>query len=414
MPIDFHENISVKIIFIVLIAAIGGFLFGYNTSIISGAILFLDQEFNLTPFMQGFLTSIILLGAILGTVVGGGFIDMLGRRMTLIANGFIYTIGIILVITANDLSFLLLGRFITGVGVGISSLAAPLYIAEISPSKWRGGLVAVNQLMISIGILAAYLVNYTFSISGKWQWMFGLALAPVIIQTIGMFFLPETLKAAHQEVKEKRQSLTAIKYALIIGVLLSIFQQITGINAVIYYASTIFQMSGFASATAATFAALSIGIVNVVATLFSIRLLDYKGRRWLLLSGTAGMCISLFIMAGAFWANQSAVQALALFSLMSYVIFFAIGLGPVTWVILSEIYPSCLRGKAMSIAIFANWLSNYLVALTFPDFIQSLGAGITFALYASICLGAFFFIRRYIPETKGKTFDEIQQRFYNN
>lgn len=369
------STLSTKLILAVFIAALGGFLFGYNTSVISGALLFLGQEFQLSPFMEGVLVSIILLGALIGASIAGSLADKLGRRKTLILNGIVYCIGILIATWASNLSTLLLGRFITGIGVGISSLAVPLYIAEISPTKWRGGLVAVNQLMVTIGILSAYIINYTFSETGNWRWMFGLALVPVFIQTVGLFFLPEALKPIVSEIKKGAKSLFSIKHALIIGILLSIIQQITGINAVLYYASKIFQMAGYATASSAIFASLGIGIVNVAATFFSIWLLDLKGRRWLLLLGIGGMTVSLSVIAVAFWTNWPAIQLLASLSLMSYVVFFAIGLGPITWVILSEIYPLSLRGKAMSIATFANWLCNYLVALTFLDLIETLGPG---------------------------------------
>ncbi|MDP1881107.1 MAG: MFS transporter, partial [Parachlamydiaceae bacterium] len=211
----------------------------------------------------------------------------------------------------------------------------------------------------------------------------------------------------------EKRGLSTIKKALFIGVFLSIFQQITGINAVIYYASTIFQMSGYATASSATLASIGVGLVNVIATIFSIRLLDQKGRRWLLLIGTAGMDFTLSFLALAFWTHWSFIEILSPISLMAYVIFFAIGLGPVTWVVISEIFPLELRGKAMAIATFANWFCNYIVALTFLDLINTFGKGETFALYAVVSLIAFIFIYKYIPETKGKSLDEIQNSFNN-
>lgn len=408
-----EEKLTSSIVFSALTAALGGFLFGYNTSVISGALLFLSKQFALQPDKEGVLVSIILLGALLGACTGGLIADRLGRRKTLIITGIAYCVGTLVVALSKDVSMLLVGRFITGIGVGLGSMVVPLYLAETAPARWRGALVSLNQLMITVGILAAYLINYAFSSSGDWRWMFGLAIVPTLLQIIGMCCLPESIHF-FQEEKKTRRKLSTIMRALIIGILLSAFQQITGINAVIYYASKIFQMAGYTTASSATFVTIGIGIINVMATLLSIWLLDRKGRRWLLLVGTAGMALSLLLISTAFMIRWEAVDILAPVSLMAYVAFFAIGLGPVPWVVLSEIYPLALRGRAMSIATFANWLCNYLVALTFLDLVAGLGSGGAFAIYSLLSVIAFFFVLRFIPETKGKTLEEIQQSLYTD
>jgi MFS family permease len=408
-----EEKLTFSIIFSALIAALGGFLFGYNTSVISGALLFLSKEFALQPEKEGVLVSIILLGALLGSCTGGVITDRLGRRKTLILTGITYCIGTMGVALSKDVGMLLIGRFITGIGVGLGSMAVPLYLAETAPTRWRGALVSLNQLMITVGILAAYLINYAFSSSGNWRWMFGLAIIPTLFQIAGMCYLPESIHFSQEE-RKIRGKLSTIMRALVIGILLSAFQQITGINAVIYYASKIFQMAGYTNASSATFVTIGIGIINVIATLLSVWLLDRKGRRWLLLLGIAGMALSLGLISTAFMTEWEAVDILAPISLMAYVAFFAIGLGPVPWVILSEIYPLSLRGRAMGVATFANWLCNYLVALTFLDLVSGIGSGGAFAIYAFLSVIAFFFVLRFIPETKGKTLEEIQQSLYTD
>lgn len=411
MRSDKETQLKPSIIFSVLIATLGGFLFGYNTSVISGALLFLAKEFSLPALEEGFVVSIILLGALLGACCSGYFADRLGRRKTLFFNGVIYFTGILVTTFANTIDFLLMGRFVTGVGVGISSMVVPLYLAEISPAKWRGALVALNQLMVTIGILIAYVMNYIFSSTENWRWMFGIALIPTLIQIAGLKFLPDSVYISKMNRKEKK-SLRTIKKALLVGIFLSIFQQITGINAVIYYASKIFQMAGYASASSATLVTIGIGIINVLATVFSVWVMDRKGRRWLLLTGIGGMIISLGMIATAFLTGWTSIDLLAPLSLMAYISFFAIGLGPVTWVFLAEIYPLELRGRAMSIAMFINWLSNYLISLTFLKLVAIVGIGTTFALYGFISLIAYFFVRSFIPETKGKTLEEIQKSLY--
>ena len=404
------ERLTPRMIFRSLMAATGGGLLGYCTAVISGALLFVAEEFHLSHFMQGFLVSIILLGGLAGAWLAAPLADWLGRRKTLFLNGAVYLIGSVIVIFSYQFSSLVLGRFITGLGVGISSMIIPLYIAEIAPARWRGALVALNQLMITVGILAAYLVNYAFSAKGQWRWMFGIALLPAIIQMASVALLPEASFIPVEE-RKKPKKLWTIKHALIIGLILSALQQITGVNAVLYYASTIFQMAGYTSPSSATFVTLLIGGINVIATLGAIWLLDHKGRRWLLLWGAAGMCVSLLIMSAGLLIGGQISTLLSPISLMAYVSAFAIGLGSVTWVFLSEIYPLPLRGRAMSLAMIVNWLSNYFVSLVFRDTIATWGMTGTFLAFSFLSLVTFLFVLRYLPETKGKTLDEIQEFF---
>lgn len=438
------QPLSRYMIFVVTIASLGGLLFGYHTAIISGALIFLSQVFTLSVAEQGVLVSIILLGALIGALMGGDLADRLGRKWTIMLTAVLFILGSWVTAESRSYFVLLLGRIVSGVGVGIISVAAPLHLAEISPPNHRGRIVSVYQLAITIGILGAYLINYIYAKKAEWQQMFIIGSLPAAIQLLALFFTPETpawlfkngksrlaitvLKRLRLDrdweshIKEMKHSASSkdkniwrllfsskLKSILWIGLSISAFQQITGINTVFYYAPRIFQGAGFTSVISATFATLSIGIVNVLATLISVWLLDRIGRRKLLLLGIAGMVISLSALAITSFLRSSLIDEVAVIGLMSYVIFFAIGLGPITWVLLSEIFPLKVRGKAMTLATFVNWLCNYFVSLTFPTLLVSIGISGSFCVYGIISILAFWFVLRYVPETKGKSLEEIEE-----
>ncbi|MCP5491951.1 MAG: MFS transporter [Chlamydiales bacterium] len=396
-----------------LIVPLGGLLFGYNTAVISSALLFLKHDFSFTTLQQELLVSIILIGALLGASVAGMLSDRLGRKPVIILSDVFFIIGGLTLLLADDLFALLIGRLIAGVGVGLASVTVPLYLAELSPPKSRGALVTLNQLAITVGILLAYLVGLFESGDQSWRIMFGLSIIPAVIQLLGMFLLPETPNylTVTKEPKSRNKAFfkKTMTGALIVGLGLAILQQITGINTVIYYANQIFELAGFGTNISAIWASVGVGIVNVVATLFSVWLLDRVGRRPLLLVGVAGMTLSLLALATTFWLNIPSESYLSVISLMLYVAAFAIGLGPVAWLIISEIYPHQIRGRAMSLAIFANWVSNYIVSLTFLTLIEKITSAGAFFLYAAICGFAFYFVFRFVPETKGKTLKQIEK-----
>jgi SP family galactose:H+ symporter-like MFS transporter len=416
---------------------LGGFLFGYNTAVISGALEFLTQQFSLTIFQEGLAVSSILIGALVGALGAGALADRLGRRRATLATALVFIVGTWMVARASSFDMFLWGRLITGLGVGFSSLIAPLYLAEIAPPKSRGAFVAANQLAITVGILAAYAVDYLFAAESAWRSMFALALIPAAVQFLCILISPDSpdwllahgykqkavasLKRLHlntplsdmKAVSAPQKNIgwkgllkPTLRSVLLIGVLLSIFQQITGINTVIYYAPKIFQNAGVPSAL---FATMGVGLVNVLATIISVWLLDRWGRRPLLLISLSGMVVSLLVLSFAFFTASASIGLVSVLSLMSYVSFFAIGLGPIMWVVISEIYPLQVRGRAMGIATFANWLFNYLVSLTFLDLIEILGSAGTFFLYAVIGICALLFIYRFIPEMKGKSLEEIEK-----
>jgi sugar porter (SP) family MFS transporter len=434
------KSIPAYTIFLSIVAALGGMLFGYHTAVISGAILFLEKTFNLSVLQLQLIVSTILLGALLGSIFGGSLADHFGRKRALFLTSFLFLVGTYLLSTANSVFEILVGRFITGIGIGIASLVVPLYIAEIAPTKNRGMLVSFNQFAITIGILIAYLINYRFAEDGNWRFMFGFAFFPAFLQLFGLFFIPDTpswLISHGKKAKayavlaktrkprkdeeifdEKNRSRKEAKFynlfdptvksAFLIGVCISIFQQITGINIVIYYSPRIFQLAGFASAESAILATNTIGIVNVLMTFIALWIIDRVGRRPLLIIGVSGMALSLAVLGG-FFALPFNEGIVAIIAVLSYVCFFAISLGPIAWLIISEIFPLRIRGRAMGIAVFSNWFSNYVVSLTFLTLINTFGITNTFWFYALICILVLWFIIKKVPETRGKSFEQIQK-----
>ncbi len=437
------ERFTNYTLFSVIIAAMGGFLFGYHTGIISGALIFLSPDFNLGAIDEGFIVSIILLGALGGALISGTLADWLGRKKTILLTALIFIFGATIISVSHTFFFLSLGRAFTGLAVGIISLTAPLYIAEISPPHYRGRFVSLSQLATTIGILAAYTVSLFYSHEGAWRMMFAVGVIPALIQIWALYFIPETppwLLIKGQEEKaiavmqklrrdseweehlsemksnaapQKKEGWSALfhpklRFVLLIGILLNCFQQITGINTVIYYAPKIFQIAGFGSAFGAILATLGVGVVNVIFSIAAVWLLDKVGRRPLLIWGVLGMVVSLLVLALAFFTGSELVDLIAIVSLMTYVASFAIGLGPIPSLLLSEIYPLKSRGKAMTVGTMSNWFFNYLISLTFLDLMQHLGSAGTFFLYAVIGIIALWFFWRYIPETKGRSLEEIE------
>ena len=429
------------------ITAIGGMLFGYDTGVISGAILFIRQAFSLSSTAQEIVVSSVLIGAVIGASISGFLADKYGRRIMVIAAAAVFGIGAIFTALTPDVYTLIAGRIVVGIAIGIASFIAPLYIAEVAPVSIRGALVSLNQLAITIGIVISYLVDFAFAPSGGWRWMLGLAVVPSIILGIGMYLMPPSprwlyskgridkarsvlervrmTKNVSEEMGEIRASLVCeqeckwseildpvVRPALIVGIGLAAFQQLTGINTVIYYAPTILEFAGFQSAAISILATAGIGMINVIMTIVAISLIDRVGRRPLLLIGLIGMIISLAILGIAFVLPglSSFLGLLAVISLMLHVGSFAIGLGPVFWLMISEIYPLRIRGRAMSTATIVNWGTNLVVAITFLSLIQLIGTPGTFWLYSIIGIVAWVFVYFLVPETKGKSLEEIEMQ----
>lgn len=444
---DKKKNYLVYII--AAVAATGGLLFGFDTGVISGALLFIKEDWALSSVSQGLVVSSVLIGAVLGAAFSGKIADIFGRRNIIIVTAMIFFFGSLGSALAPDEYWLIFTRIIIGVAIGIASFTVPLYISEISPSKIRGALVSLNQLAITMGIVFSYLVDGALAeVTHGWRFMFAVGIIPAIILAIGMWYLPKTprwlmSKNREDEARKVLSTLEAeenvepqiqqmkrnlleeekskgalselmmpwLRPALIIGIGLMFFQQMTGINTVIYYAPTIFQKAGFVSDASAIYATVGVGLINVIFTVVSIKLIDRLGRKPLLSGGLIGMIISLVALGLAFQFEASLGDALkwvTVGSLVVYIASFAISLGPIAWLIISEIYPLKIRGVAMSIATLSNWAFNFVVALTFLPLLDALGPPTTFWLYAVLGVCGWFFCRFYMPETKGRTLEEIE------
>lgn len=415
-------------------ACLGGFLFGYYMAIISGAIFFISSHFQFSLAKESAFVSILLLGALLGSSIGGYLTDRLGRKKVFLLSSSILVLGTLFLMGTGDYFSLMFARTIQGLGIGIISVAVPLYLAEISSDEHRGSIVSAYQLVMGLGILTAYIVNYLFTPTQNWHAMFLIGIIPAFVQAVCVFFIPESplwllrkkkkqealaslerlqLSSPHESTKDEKIKVRprVLKFVLIIGAILSAFQQITGINTVIYYAPKIFQEAGYTSHLDAVLATVSLGIINLIGSLVSLWLLDKVGRKKLLLVGIMGMIISLMTLSLSSFYQFAFLDVISIASLIVYIFFFAIGLGPVTWVLLSEIFPSQIRDKAMSLAVFVNWLCVYAVLWAFPYLLDWIHIEGTFGIYSLTSVIAFIFVYKYFPETKKKSLSQISSLF---
>lgn len=452
-----------------LTATLGGLLFGYDTAVISGTVGSLEEFFVLPYGMDemssntrlGFVVSSALIGCVLGGISGGLISKQLGRKNGLILAALLFLISamgsampeiFIRPVGEADHTFFsifIVYRIIGGIGVGLASMLSPLYIAEIAPAASRGKLVSMNQFAIIFGMLVVYFVNYFIALQGDenwlnqtgWRWMFASEVIPASLFLAFLLFVPDTPRSLVMkgkskqalEVLEKVNGSSAAKAILeeikgsfkqhsgklfsfgfsviIIGILLSVFQQFVGINVVLYYAPEIFKSMGSAT-DIALLQTIVVGAVNLIFTVLAIQTVDRFGRKPLMLLGAAGMAISMFALGTAFFS-----KAMGLFSLICmlvYVASFAMSWGPVTWVLLSEIFPNKIRGRAMALAVTAQWVSNYLVSWTFPMMdknsflIEKFNHGFSYWIYGLMGLIALFVVWKFVPETKGKTLEEME------
>ncbi len=434
-----------RILGVAIIAAIGGFLFGYDTGVIGGALLFMKSDLGLKTHGQQQLTvAILLLGAIAGALAAGWLSGRISRRRTKIIAGCVYVIGAIGCALAQSYWQILAGRFWLGLAVGCASFVGPMYIAELVPPRIRGGVVSFNQLMVTLGILSAYIVDWGFAgFSNNWRWMFALAVVPGAALAIGMYFMPfsprwlvdkgredearavlekyrfdeddvdaeidEIKDVAEKEFSVRELAGKAVRRMMIVGIMLAVFQQIVGINTVIYYAPTILKFAGQQNTGALT-QSVYIGCTNVVFTIVAILLLDKLGRRFFLIGGTTILTVAL-VGLGVFFQSktlQHSVGWLALVCLLVYIIGFAVGLGPVFWLMISEIFPLQMRGPAMAVCTMFNWGLNFAISYTFLTLTDSITKQGTFWLYAFFGVCAVIFFATIVPETKDRSLEQIQ------
>lgn len=431
-----------------VIAAIGGLLFGYDTGVISGALLFIKDDLNASDFEQEAIVAAVLLGAMFGAGASGYLADRISRRWTKVISGSVYLVGALGCAVSINAEMLIGFRFLLGLAVGTASFVSPLYIAEMAPPSIRGGLVSFNQLAITSGILIAYITNFLFQdVAGDWRWMLGIAAVPGAILAVGMLSVPQTprwlvsagrtekardvlrrlrsgdrdadvdgeiddIVAAEREEQRAswRDLLTPkLRPVLLVGMVLALAQQFVGVNTVIYYAPTILSDTGLSDSGALARTVL-VGVTNVVFTVVAVLLLDRVGRRKLLIGGTVGMVAGLLTLAMYFSsaALQQDAGYLALAGLLVFIASFAIGLGPVFWLMISEIFPMGVRSVAMAACTITNWGANFVVAQTF----LSLGNLITrqgvFYLYTVLALLSLLFFIRRVPETRGRSLEEVQ------
>lgn len=443
------KRISGYVILISCAAALGGLLFGYDTAVISGAIGFLQIKFSLGSVAVGWVASCILIGCAIGVSVAGVFSDLFGRKKALVLSAFIFAISSLGAGFAGSYTTLVIWRILAGIGIGLTSLISPLYIAEMAPAEVRGKLVSVNQLAITIGIFVVYFVNagiashstQAWNVSTGWRWMMGVGVIPSVLFLLALIPAKESPRWLHQQgrseealavlkkvetdeqsadqqfnqIKESEKVVDDTKFSdlfnktwlpvLIIGVLLALFQQFSGSNAIMYYAPEIFKGAGFGQ-NGAFMATVSIGVINMVITIVALGVVDKVGRKKLLAFGSLGMSICLLVVAIGFFVKAPAIFILS-FILLA-IAAYAVSLAPVTWILISEIFPSKIRGRAMSICTVVLWLSDFVLSYTFPVLTASIGEGMTFILYVLVTLASAIFVWKMVPETRGKSLEEIE------
>lgn len=434
------------VILISIVAALGGLLFGFDTAVISGTINFIQPYFGLSEAGLGWTVSSLLFGCIAGVFLAGKASDRYGRKKMLMLAALLFFVSAIGSASAHALAFFIAARILGGLAVGVASILSPMYIAELAPAKYRGALVSLNQLAIVVGILVAFFSNYLLVDSGEsnWRWMLLVMAAPAILLFFSLFLVPESprwLVARHRnadalkvlvktsgehfariELKEIEQTLKnqnastyrdllapRIRPLLFIGIILAVFQQITGINTIMYYAPKIFASVG-QSNDSALLQTIFIGGTNLIFTLVAMILIDRFGRKLLIIIGSTGMFLMLTGLSALFFTNQTS-GILVLVFILGYIAFFAASLGPALWVVATELFPNRLRSKGMSIAIVSLWIACATVTITFPIMLEKLSGGITFLIFALICLANLLYVWRYVPETKGKTLEQLEKEF---
>jgi len=440
------------------VAALGGLLFGYDTGVINGAIGPLENHFSLSAELKGWVAACALLGCVFGAAGVGTLTDWLGRKKVMIISAVLFLISAVGTALPRDLTTFIVFRIIGGLGVGAASMTSPLYIAEISPARIRGRMVSVNQFAIITGFLVVYFVNYFIARQGNdawndvygWRYMFASESLPAVLLLVLLFFVPESPRwltkqgrddeaigilarvdggdFARVELDEIRNAIAresgslaqlfhpGMAIVLVVGITLAVLQQVTGINVFLYFGTEIFKKMG-SETDAALLKTVIVGSVNLTFTIIAIWIVDKVGRKPLMIIGATGMGLSLFAMGTAACFEKTGLWMLLF--ILSYIACFALSVGPVTWVILSEIFPTRIRGVAMAIATVCLWIANLVVSQTFPMMdgnqwlIEKFHHGFPFWIYGAFCVVLLLFVVRYVPETKGKSLEEIERFWFD-
>lgn len=427
------------------IAALGGVLYGYDMGIIAAAAIFVKRTFALSTLMEELVVSIVLIGAMIGALVGGMVADRIGRRATLVWAAGIFIVGSLLAPLSANVSVLIVARAIIGIGIGFTSVTAPVYVSELAPPQSRGMLIGLYQFALTVGIALANLVGYWLAEQQVWRLMFGIAVVPTLFFLGVILTVPESPRwlFAHDRRKDAEAVLhsytdaigaqqlladieeglktpmeqrwsalwsPAVRGALFIAVGLTVLQQVTGINTIIYYGPQIFELAGSASHASAIFATLLVSVVNVFATVLGIALVDRIGRKPLLYAGVSGMTIALFVLSFALSHTitlGSSLGAVAIACLMVYIACFAFSLGAIAWILVAEVFPLRVRGRGVAAGTLFSGIANFAVSLTFLSLINALGSAGTFAIYGTLSIVTLVFVRFVVPETCGRNLESI-------
>lgn len=430
------------------VAALGGLLFGYDIGVISGAEIYLKKSFNLNNTTEELAVSAVLIGSVLGAVIGGRLANAISRKWALFVMAIIYGGGAILTAISPDFVLFFIFRIVVGIAVGASSLVVPMYIAEMAPTKLRGGLTILQQLAITVGILVSYILDYIFATAGLgWRPMFAAAVIPAIILGTGMFFLSYTPRwlalkdrweearevmarvnpeRQEQEIQGLRQEIEAsrassprelfrggLKYALAAGIGLAVLQQWVGPNTVLFYTPTIFKYAGISQASNALLSTIYVGAALVFFTIPAVVLVDIIGRKALLYIGLTGMAVTLVFLGAMFGLGASQFGILVLIDVIAYIAFYSFSIAPVFWLMSAEVFPNRFRGAGASWSSAFNWAADLSVTISFLTLVSSLGKMHTFWLYALIAVAGLFFVRLIVPETKGRPLENIEGYWRN-
>ena len=435
-----------KFVYVVAVAAaLAGLLFGVDIGAITGALPFITTEFHLSATAQGFTVNSVLIGAVIGTLISGFVSRRFGRHLAILASAIIFSVGALLCAFASSWAMLVAVRIFLGLALGLASFTAPLYIAEVAPKNIRGALITLYQFMITVGILAAFISDYFFTASASWRWMLGVTFVPAFIMLLAVAVLPKSprwlmlrgerdetiavlnkVRHADEVVPETNEIAESVKHAkgpmavfrmngfsklLFLGVMLQMLQQFSGMNAVLYYAPTIFKVAGFATDQQQMWWTVIIGLVNCLTTVISFFVVDRLGRRPVLFFGSTIIIISFLLLGTAFHVGISdpAMQDMAVVCIMTFIFGFAISLGPVIWILCSEIFPLQGRDIGVTFSTTSNWACNAILAYAFLPVWNALGAACSFWVFAAIGVFSLWFFAYCVPETKGVSLEHIEQ-----